>query len=89
MQEYWDLYDENRRPLGETHLRGLALPKGTYHIVVEVWTVNSKGEILLTLRDPKKETYPDKWECTGGSILAGETSKTGAVRELFEEIGIM
>jgi 8-oxo-dGTP pyrophosphatase MutT (NUDIX family) len=64
------------------------LPAHTYHIVAEIWTVNTRGEILLTLRAPDKETYPDKWECTGGSILAGETALAGAVRELREETGI-
>lgn len=88
IKELWDLYDENRRPLGRTHTRGRDLPAGTFHIVVEIWTINSNGEILLTLRDKNKETYPDKWECTGGSILAGETSREGAARELMEETGI-
>ena len=28
------------------------------------------------------------WECSGGSILAGETSLEGIIRELKEELGI-
>ncbi|HWT27752.1 MAG TPA: NUDIX domain-containing protein, partial [Mobilitalea sp.] len=28
------------------------------------------------------------WECTGGSVTAGEDSITGALRELSEEVGI-
>ena len=28
------------------------------------------------------------WECNGGSILAGETSLEGIIRELKEELGI-
>lgn len=86
--EYWDLYDEYRNPLGRTHKRGDEMVKGEFHIVVEVWTVNSKKEILTTFRDSSKKDYPDKWECTGGSILSGESSKQGAVRELQEETGI-
>lgn len=87
--EQWDLYDGNRHPLNKTHIRGNEIAPGEYHIVVEIWTVNSKGEILLTLRHPKKEIYPNLWENTGGSVLVGESSKEGAARELKEETGII
>ena len=86
--ELWDLYDGDRRPLGRTHVRGVPCPPGAYHLVVTVWTVNSRGDILLTLRDPTKESFPNTWENTGGSALAGETSLRAAVRELLEETGI-
>lgn len=87
--EYWDLYDLDRIPKGRTHLRGTPCLLGDYHIVVSIWTVDSHGNILLTLRDPLKESYPDHWENTGGSALAGETSLHAAVRELEEETGIV
>lgn len=32
---------------------------------------------------------PNFWENTGGSVLSGETSEVGAIRELFEETGII
>ncbi|WP_320129789.1 NUDIX domain-containing protein [uncultured Sphaerochaeta sp.] len=86
--EYWDLYDMQRQPLGQVHQRSAALPEGTYHIVISVWTVNTKGEILLTLRSPYKDIYPNCWENTTGSVVAGESSKEGALRELREETGI-
>ena len=34
------------------------------------------------------KTFPLNWECTGGSVLSGEDSLTGALREVDEEIGI-
>ena len=86
--ELWDLYDSNRTFLGKTHIRGNPLPQNAKHIVVEVWVMNSFGKVLLTLRDPKKETYPNLWEVPGGSILSGESNTEGAIRELFEETGI-
>jgi 8-oxo-dGTP pyrophosphatase MutT (NUDIX family) len=86
--EKWDLYNENRQPLNRTLIRGEQKNPGEHHIVVEVWTVNSNRDILVTLRDPNKLEYPGKWENTGGSVLSGETSKQGAIRELFEETGI-
>ncbi|MDO4546838.1 MAG: NUDIX domain-containing protein [Clostridia bacterium] len=88
--ELWDLYDKNRKPLNKTRERcdPNDLNPGEYHIIVEVWTVDSRGRILLTLRDESKETYPGKWENTGGSALSGERSDVAAARELFEETGI-
>lgn len=86
--ELWDLLDENGRPLGRTHVRGEAMPQGCYHRTVDIYTVNSRGKLLVTLRAPDKETYPDRWEVTGGSVVAGEDSLTAAWRELREETGI-
>lgn len=87
--ETWDLFDSTRQPLLRTHRRGEKMNPGEYHIVVEIWTVDSNKNVLVTLRDPSKEKYPNKWENTGGSALAGETSKQAAVRELWEETGII
>ncbi|MBR4443241.1 MAG: NUDIX domain-containing protein, partial [Clostridia bacterium] len=87
--EYWDLYDENLRPLGRTHRRGEPMEPGTYHIGVDVWVINARGEILLTLRAPEKEDLPNEWENTCGSALAGETAVEAAMRELREETGIL
>lgn len=86
--EKWDLFNEKREPINKLHNRQEPLQKGEYHIVVGIWTVNSQNEILLTLRHPDKLDYPNCWENTGGCVLAGETSRQGAKRELFEETGI-
>ena len=81
------MYTSSRRPLGRRILRGAPIPRGEYHIVVQVMTINSGGNILLTQRVPQK-TSGGKWECSGGCAVAGETSRQAAVRELFEETGI-
>lgn len=85
--EFFDLYTSDRQPLGRTIRRGVPIPRGEYHIVVQVMTINSKGEILLTQRVPEK-TSGGKWECSGGCAVMGETSREAAKRELFEETGI-
>lgn len=87
--ELWDLLDREGNPLGIKHVRGEDLPKGTYHRTVEIFTVNSQGKLLVTLRDPKKEVYPGLWEVTGGSVVTGEDSLNAAIRELREETGIL
>lgn len=85
--ELWDVYDRNRIKTGKKHERGTPLVDGDFHLVVSAWIINSQEEILLTKRHPSKP-HPNLWECTGGSVLAGENSFQGAIREVKEEIGI-
>lgn len=87
--ELWDLLDEDGMPIGATHVRGEAMPHGAYHRVVEVFTLNAKGELLVTKRSPEKKPYPNMWEITGGAVVAGEDSLDAARRELREETGIV
>ncbi len=85
--ELWDLYDGERRPLGRLHRRADFLREGEYHLVVHVWLRNSRGEYLITKRAPNKG-FPNMWETTGGSALAGDDSLAAALREVREEIGL-
>ncbi len=85
--ELWDVYDENRVPTGRTHRRGDPMKPGDYHLTVDVWQRNDWGEFLLTKRSPNKG-FPNLWECTGGSALAGDDSLRAAVREVREETGL-
>ena len=88
MSELWDIYDKNKKKTGRTAERGVyKFKQGEYHIVVTGIILNSKNEILITKRAIHKK-YRLMWECSGGSILAGETSLDGIVRELKEELGI-
>jgi len=86
--EYFDLYSIDRVPLDRKIPRGVPLPPDTYHIVVQIMSVNTKGEVLLTQRVPEK-TSGGRWECSGGCAVSGESSKEAAVRELFEETGLV
>lgn len=45
-----NLYDEYRKPLNKTHIRGVSLSKGKYHIVVNIWTINKNCKILIDKR---------------------------------------
>lgn len=85
--EYFDLYTADRQPTGQRIMRGSPIPRGTYHIVVQIMTINKDGKILLTQRAQGK-SGAGKWECTGGCAVSGETSRQAAARELFEETGI-
>lgn len=85
--EIWDIYDKDRHLTGRKHRRGDFLNKGDYHLTVHVWMMNSQGEFLITKRSPNKG-FPNMWECTGGSALAGDDSLTAAIREVREETGL-
>ena len=76
MTEYFDLYTADRRKLGRKIQRGAPIPHGEYHIVVQIMSVNSLGEILLTQRVPQK-TSGGRWECSGGCAVS---SRKGAFR---------
>ncbi len=86
--ELWDLYDKDKKPLGKDHVRGNPLPDNAYHLVVHVWIKNLKGEYLISKRSANRQSYPGFYECVGGSVLKGETSLQGALRETLEEVGI-
>lgn len=88
MEEIWDIYDTNRNKTGRTARRGVdKLKEGEYHIIVNAIIMNSKNEILISQRADFKE-FPLMWECNGGSILKGETSLEGVLREVKEELGL-
>lgn len=88
--EKWDLYTKYREKTGEEYIRQseCMIPEEKYHLVVNVWIRNSSGEYLISQRAATRPTFPLSWECVGGSVLAGESSLEGAVREVKEEVGI-
>lgn len=88
--EKWDLYTKYREKTGEEYIRQseCMIPEERYHLVVHVWIRNSSGEYLISQRAATRPTFPLSWECVGGSVLAGESSIEGAVREVKEEVGI-
>lgn len=88
VMEKWDLYTKYREKTGKEHIRGEELPEGFYHLVVHVWIRNSKGEYLISQRSASRPTFPLMWECVGGSVIKGESSIEGAVREVKEEVGL-
>ena len=87
MEEYWDIYDENRVFQNRTIRRGSAFAEGEYYVCCEVWFLDSNGEMLIAQRHPRKKAG-GLWEFVGGGVLAGETTAQAAVREVKEEIGV-
>ena len=87
MEEFNDVYDENRCRTGRVHLRGTPWKTGEYGLVVCVWVYDGEGNYLLTRR-AREKSYAGTWENSGGAAKAGEDSLTAIVRELWEETGI-
>lgn len=90
MAEIWDLVNENKKKTGFLIDRNDAdkIPGGFYHVTIRVWIKDVDGKVLLTQRHPGR---PDGllWESTSGAVVHNEESKHGAVREVFEETGIV
>ena len=84
----WDVLDERGNITGKTIDRGEILKEGEYHLVVHIWIINDKGEILIQKRPNNLKFAPGKWAITGGSAIQGEDSITAACRETKEELGI-
>lgn len=87
--EIFDLYDENRIKTGQTIPRGSVISDGFYHMVVHICIFSSEGKMLIQQRQPFKKGLSNLWDVSaGGSAVSGDTSRSAAVRELSEELGI-
>ena len=88
VEEFNDIYDQDRNLTGRVHRRGDVWNPGEYGLVVCVWVHDGRGHFLLTRRAPGK-SFAGTWENSGGAAKTGETSRQAVVRELFEETGIL
>lgn len=88
VDEYNDIYDENRCLTGRVHLRGTPWKSDEYGLVVCVWVYDGRGHLLLTRRAQGK-SFAGTWENSGGAAKAGEDSRQAIARELYEETGIV
>jgi len=89
MEEYIDIVTKDGKTTGKSALKSEVHSKGYYHNTVHVWFYTQSGDILLQQRAATKAIYPLLWDVSvAGHIDAGETLKSGAVREIKEEIGL-
>ena len=89
MDEYLDIVTEDGKPTGKSELKSIIHKNGYYHNTAHIWFYTHSGNILLSQRSAKKIICPLLWDVSvAGHIDAGESIETGAVREIFEEIGL-
>ena len=90
MDELIAVLDAKGNATGKTCLKSIVHKTGLYHATVHVWFYTNKGKILLQQRAASKIIYPLLWDVSvAGHINATESFKSGAVREIKEEIGLI
>ncbi|MDD6212031.1 MAG: NUDIX domain-containing protein [Clostridiales bacterium] len=89
MEEYWDIYDRERKKTEVCRKRGEQLNPGEYHLIVHVCIFNHKNELMIQQRVASKKSWPNLWDVSAaGCVQAGEDSRQAAEREVREELGI-
>lgn len=86
--EQWRLYTCDLTKTDFLIEKWAPIPKGLYHLAIEVWILNGKGQMFLVQRSDNKRFHPGEWECIGGSVIGDETFSQAAIREIGEEIGL-
>lgn len=88
-KEYVDLVDENDNVIGKKNRLELDAENVSNFRVINVFIVNSKGEIWVPRRTAKKRTYPLCLDMSmGGHVISGETYEDALKREMKEELNI-
>jgi len=86
--EWLDIVDQENRIIGAAP-RAIVHRKAYMHRAVHVMVFNSAGEVFVQRRSLDKDTNPGLWDTScAGHIDSGESVLIGAMRELFEELGI-
>jgi len=86
--EQFDIYDIYGKPTGFISERGMQLKVGQYYLGVHIYIYNSSNDFLLQQRSYDKTFLPGGWDVLLEHVIAGESSKTGAIRGIQEEIGL-
>jgi isopentenyl-diphosphate delta-isomerase len=90
MDELIDVLDIEGYKTGKTCLKSIVHKTGLYHATVHIWFYTNKGKVILQQRAASKIIYPLLWDVSvAGHINATESFKSGAVREIKEEIGLI
>ena len=86
--EYFRTYAEDGAP-GPLVPRSEVHKTGLWHKAVQVLVFNSHCEMLVQHRSATKDLYAGQWDFSVGEhLLPDEEEAIGAVRGLFEELGV-
>lgn len=89
MEEYIDIVNEKDEIIGVEE-RKIVNKSGMKNFrTVNIFLVNSKGEILIQHRSDNRRLFPGMWDFSAaGHIKTGEDYKEAAIRETKEELGV-
>ena len=88
-EEILDIVDANCNVIGQNS-KGNIHEQGLWHKTVQIVIYNSKNEILIQKRSKNKQPYPGLWDIkVAGHCMAGENPEQAALREVYEEIGLI
>lgn len=87
--ELLDVFDRYGEHTGASLTKHVIHEQELWHGGAHIWIYNGKGEVLLQLRAPDKDIYPNTWDISAaGHVSAGETPIQTALRETQEELGL-
>ena len=80
-----DLFDKNRKPIGEITTGDSYITQEKFIQIVIICFENDKHKFLIQKRTERKN---GKWALTGGHVISGEDSVAAMLRETKEELGL-
>lgn len=85
----WDLYDNNFNNTGIIVNENDNIPDDMYHYSVNVWFINSRGQVLLIRNNLNYNIhYPGFWSSINGNVLSGDSPIDCCIKTIEEKIGI-
>ncbi|HJQ07887.1 MAG TPA: NUDIX domain-containing protein [Candidatus Saccharimonadales bacterium] len=85
----YEILDDQGHETGQILDREIVHAQQLWHEVVNIWIMNSRGEVLLQLRAPGVELSPNVWDVAVGShVRPGEDPLAAAQRCLQHELGL-
>lgn len=88
MEEQFEIFDDHDKRIGlcarsEVHRRGY------WHRSANVFLFRSDGRLIIQRRHQDKDVWPNAWDLSAAEHLKpGESFHAGAVRGVWEELGI-
>ena len=89
ISQEFEVLDDQGHKSGQVLDRKTVHDQELWHATVNVWIINTKGEVLLQLRGKHVELHPNVWDVAVGThVRPNEDPTDSAVRCLQTELGV-